>query len=207
MDASDLLSAFRVVPVVAIDDRARAVPLAETLVEAGLSVIEITLRTPGALGAIEDVARRVPEILVGAGSIRQAGQVTDVANAGARFGVSPGTTDALLDAVADCGLPFVPGAATPSEMIALCERGYTLQKFFPAEAAGGIALLKSVASPIPEARFVPTGGISYETAPDYLALGNVTAIGGSWITPARIIAAGDFERIGVLARDAALLGV
>ncbi len=207
MDASDLLSAFRVVPVVAIDDRAHAVPLAETLVEAGLSVIEITLRTPGALGAIEDVARRVPEILVGAGSIRQAGQVTDVANAGARFGVSPGTTDALLDAVADCGLPFVPGAATPSEMIALCERGYTLQKFFPAEAAGGIALLKSVASPIPEARFVPTGGISYETAPDYLALGNVTAIGGSWITPARIIAAGDFERIGVLARDAALLGV
>ncbi len=207
MDASDLLSAFRVVPVVAIDDRARAVPLAETLVEAGLSVIEITLRTPGALGAIEDVARRVPEILVGAGSIRQAGQVTDVANAGARFGVSPGTTDALLDAVADCGLPFVPGAATPSEMIALCERGYTLQKFFPAEAAGGIALLKSVASPIPEARFVPTGGISYETAPDYLALGNVTAIGGSWITPARIIAAGDFERIGALARDAALLGV
>lgn len=207
MDASDLLSAFRVVPVVAIDDRAHAVPLAETLVDAGLSVIEITLRTPGALGAIEDVARRVPEILVGAGSIRQAGQVTDVANAGARFGVSPGTTDALLDAVADCGLPFVPGAATPSEMIALCERGYTLQKFFPAEAAGGIALLKSVASPIPEARFVPTGGISYETAPDYLALGNVTAIGGSWITPARIIAAGDFERIGVLARDAALLGV
>ncbi len=207
MDASDLLSAFRVVPVVAIDDRAHAVPLAETLVEAGLSVIEITLRTPGALGAIEDVARRVPEILVGAGSIRQAGQVTDVANAGARFGVSPGTTDALLDAVADCGLPFVPGAATPSEMIALCERGYTLQKFFPAEAAGGIALLKSVASPIPEARFVPTGGISYETAPDYLALGNVTAIGGSWITPARIIAAGDFERIGALARDAALLGV
>lgn len=207
MDASDLLSAFRVVPVVAIDDRAHAVPLAETLVEAGLSVIEITLRTPGALGAIEDVARRVPEILVGAGSIRQAGQVTDVANAGARFGVSPGTTDALLDAVADCGLSFVPGAATPSEMIALCERGYTLQKFFPAEAAGGIALLKSVASPIPEARFVPTGGISYETAPDYLALGNVTAIGGSWITPARIIAAGDFERIGALARDAALLGV
>lgn len=207
MDASDLLSAFRVVPVVAIDDRAHAVPLAETLVEAGLSVIEITLRTPEALGAIEDVARRVPEILVGAGSIRQAGQVTDVANAGARFGVSPGTTDALLDAVADCGLPFVPGAATPSEMIALCERGYTLQKFFPAEAAGGIALLKSVASPIPEARFVPTGGISYETAPDYLALGNVTAIGGSWITPARIIAAGDFERIGALARDAALLGV
>ncbi len=207
MDASDLLSAFRVVPVVAIDDRAHAVPLAETLVDAGLSVIEITLRTPGALGAIEDVARRVPEILVGAGSIRQAGQVTDVANAGARFGVSPGTTDALLDAVADCGLPFVPGAATPSEMIALCERGYTLQKFFPAEAAGGIALLKSVASPIPEARFVPTGGISYETAPDYLALGNVTAIGGSWITPARIIAAGDFERIGALARDAALLGV
>lgn len=207
MDASDLLSAFRVVPVVAIDDRAHAVPLAETLVDAGLSVIEITLRTPEALGAIEDVARRVPEILVGAGSIRQAGQVTDVANAGARFGVSPGTTDALLDAVADCGLPFVPGAATPSEMIALCERGYTLQKFFPAEAAGGIALLKSVASPIPEARFVPTGGISYETAPDYLALGNVTAIGGSWITPARIIAAGDFERIGALARDAALLGV
>lgn len=207
MDASDLLSAFRVVPVVAIDDRAHAVPLAETLVEAGLSVIEITLRTPEALGAIEDVARRVPEILVGAGSIRQAGQVTDVANAGARFGVSPGTTDALLDAVADCGLPFVPGAATPSEMIALCERGYTLQKFFPAEAAGGIALLKSVASPIPEARFVPTGGISYETAPDYLALGNVTAIGGSWITPARMIAAGDFERIGALARDAALLGV
>ena len=207
MDATDLIGRFRIVPVVAIDDVERAVPLAETLLQSGIGIVEITLRTSDALAAIEAVARDVPEMLVGAGSVRQAAQVLDVANAGARFAVSPGSTETLLRAATDAGLPFVPGAVSPSEIIALLERGYRLQKFFPAEAAGGIPFLKSIASPIPEASFMPTGGISAELAGAYLALPNVSSVGGSWITPPDLLAAEDFDRIGALAADAATLGV
>lgn len=207
MDATELVSGFRIVPVVVIDDVERAVPLAETLLAAGLGIIEITLRTRDALAAIEKVASAVPDMLVGAGSIRRAEQISDVVNAGARFAVSPGSTDALLDAATNHALPFIPGAATPSEMLALLERGYTLQKFFPAEAAGGIAMLRSVASPIPEVSFMPTGGITFGSAPDYLALGNVAGVGGSWITPSSLMAKGDVDRIAELAADAAALGV
>ena len=207
MDATDLVGEFRIVPVVAIDDVERAVPLAEVLLQSGIGIIEITLRTPAALAAIEAVATNVPEMLIGAGSVRHAAQVSDVASAGARFAVSPGSTDALLCAASDSELPFIPGAVTPSEVIALLERGYRLQKFFPAEAAGGIPFLKSIASPVPEASFMPTGGISAELAIAYLALPNVSGVGGSWITPPDLLAAGDFDRIGMLAADAATLGV
>jgi 2-dehydro-3-deoxyphosphogluconate aldolase/(4S)-4-hydroxy-2-oxoglutarate aldolase len=146
-------------------------------------------------------------MLVGAGSVRRAEQFAEVRDAGADFVVSPGHTDALVNAAHDAGLPFVPGASTPSEMISLLEKGYRLQKFFPAEVAGGIGMLKSVASPIPEARFMPTGGITPDTAPQFLALPNVAAIGGSWIAPAKLVAARDFETIGRLAADAMSLGV
>ena len=207
MDATKLVGHFRVVPVVAVDDAKRAVPLAETLLSAGIGIIEITLRTRAALDAIESVSRHVPEMLVGAGSIRAAQQMTNVVNVGAKFAVSPGATDTLLGAASKHNLPFIPGATTPSEMIRLLENGYRLQKFFPAEAAGGIALLMSVASPIPEVRFMPTGGITAKLAPAYLALPNVVGVGGSWLTPANLLASGDFDRIGVLATDAARLGV
>jgi len=207
VDASDLLEPHRVVPVVVIDNADDAVALAEALVQAGMAVIEITLRTAAGLDAIAKVADAVPAMLVGAGSVRRAEQFAEVRDAGADFVVSPGHTDALVNAAHDAGLPFVPGASTPSEMISLLEKGYRLQKFFPAEVAGGIGMLKSVASPIPEARFMPTGGITPDTAPQFLALPNVAAIGGSWIAPAKLVAARDFETIGRLAADAMSLGV
>ena len=207
MDASKLLAGIKVVPVVVIDDARHAVPLAECLLEAGLEVIEVTLRTAAGAEAIERIADKVPGMIVGAGSIRTVNQLETVQKAGAKFGVSPGSTGRLLNAAKRRGLPFVPGAATPSEMMRLQQRGYTLQKFFPAEVAGGLPLLKAVASPIPEVRFVPTGGISPDNAADYLALKNVAAVGGSWITPKDLLAAGDFAAIGRLAADAAALGM
>ena len=207
MDSRLLLEPFRIVPVVVIDDADKAVTLARTFVDAGIGVIEITLRTEGALAALEAVASEVPDMLVGAGSVRQPGQFEIVAKAGAKFAVSPGSAPALLDAARDTAMPFVPGAVTPSEVLGLLERGYTLQKFFPAEAAGGIPVLKSIASPIPEASFMPTGGISASLAADYLALPNVAAVGGSWLAPAGLLAANAFDEIAVLARDAASIGV
>ncbi len=207
MDASKLLAGVRVVPVVVIDDVDKAVPLAECLLGAGLEVIEVTLRTAAGLEAIERIAAGVPGMIVGAGSIRTAEQLEAVQKAGARFGVSPGATGRLLNAAKRSGLPFVPGAISPSEMMRLLQRGYTLQKFFPAGLAGGVPFLKAVAAPIPEVRFVPTGGISEKNAPDYLALQNVAAVGGSWIVPADLLAAADFDAIGQIAADAARLGV
>ena len=207
MDASKLLAGANVVPVVVIDDAEKAVPLAECLLEAGLDVIEVTLRTAAGTEAIERIAAGVPGAIVGAGSIRTVDQLEAVQKAGAKFGVSPGATGRLLNAAKRSGLPLVPGAATPSEMMRLLQRGYTLQKFFPAELAGGVPYLKAVASPIPEVRFMPTGGIGADNAKDYLALKNVAAVGGSWITPASLLSAGDFDAIGKLAADAAKLGV
>ena len=207
MDASKLLAGATIVPVVVIDDVDKAVPLAECLVDAGLDTIEVTLRTAVALEAIERIADSVPAMIVGAGSIRAAEQVEAVVKVGAKFGVAPGATGRLLNAVNRAGLPFVPGAATPSEMMRLLQRGYTLQKFFPAELAGGIPFLKAVAAPIPEVRFMPTGGIKADTAADYLALNNVASVGGSWIAPVELLNAGDFEAIARLAADAAQLGM
>jgi len=207
MDASKLLAGATIVPVVVIDDVDKAVPLAECLIDAGLDIIEVTLRTETALEAIERIADFVPAMIVGAGSIRATEQVEAVVKAGAKFGVAPGATGRLLNTVNRAGLPFVPGAATPSEMMRLLQRGYTLQKFFPAELAGGIPFLKAVAAPIPEVRFIPTGGIKADTAADYLALKNVASVGGSWIAPVELMNAGDFEAISRLAADAAQLGM
>ena len=205
MDATELLKGFRITPVVVLDDPATAVPLAQCLLDAGIGVIEITLRTEAAIDAIRQAAEAVPEMLVGAGSIRRPEHFDAVIAAGARFAVSPGSTRALIDAATQAEFPFVPGAITPSESLVLLEQGYRLQKFFPAEAAGGIAMLKSLAAPIPEARFMPTGGIDAARAPDYLALDNVAGVGGSWIATPELIAAGDFDEIGRRARDAAQL--
>jgi 2-dehydro-3-deoxyphosphogluconate aldolase/(4S)-4-hydroxy-2-oxoglutarate aldolase len=203
---SSLLSRVPVVPVVVVDDPAHAVPVARALVAGGLPVIELTLRTPVALDAIRAIASEVPEILVGAGTIVTPGQAKEALDAGAQFLVSPGSTPSLLGAMADTGLPFLPGTATVSEVLAVLEAGYTELKFFPAEASGGAAFLKSVAAPVPAARFCPTGGITAATAASYLALPNVGCVGGSWLTPADALASGDWGRVTELARAAAALG-
>lgn len=203
--AEKLVQGMRVVPVVVIEDADVAVPLAETLLASGLQAIEVTLRTAAALDAIAAISDKVPELVLGAGSIRNAAQVTDVMNAGAKFGVSPGHSNALLDAVDAAKLPFIPGAVTPSESLALLDRGYSLQKFFPAGVAGAIPYLKAVSGPLPEVRFMPTGGISVENAPDYLALPNVACIGGSWMVPATTLQEQDFKTIATLAKAAAAL--
>lgn len=203
MELSQVLGEARIVPVVVIDDASHAVPLAETLLAAGIGVVEITLRTAAALDAIENLARNIPDILVGAGSVRDVEQMSRADNAGARFTVSPGATAKLISAASRLKIPFIPGAMTPSEMLALLEQGFALQKFFPAEASGGIDLLRAIAGPLPEIQFMPTGGISVDLAEDYLALPNVIAIGGSWITPPALINAGDFEQIGRIAAQVA----
>lgn len=203
--ADQLLLGVRVVPVVVIDDADAAVPLAETLLASGLRAIEVTLRTAAALDAIAAIAADVPDMLTGAGSVRNADQLADVLKAGAAFGVSPGHSSRLLDAVDAARLPFIPGAMTPSESLALFERGYALQKFFPAGAAGGLPYLKALSGPLPEICFMPTGGIDVDNASAYLALPNVSCIGGSWIVPVETLRAGDFETIARLARAASKL--
>ncbi len=207
MDTTNLFTGVRIVPVVVIDDVEIAIPLAESLLDGGLNVIEVTLRTEAGLASIERIASKVPSMIVGAGSIRSLAHLDAVIEAGAKFGVSPGSTDGLLEAASAAGFPFIPGAITPSEMMHLLQQGYRLQKFFPAEPAGGCAKLKAVSAPLPEISFMPTGGISAATASDYLALDNVRAIGGSWITPPDLLRAGNFSAISRLAKDAASLGL
>ena len=176
---NSLLNRVPVIPVVVVDDLDHAVPIAQALVAGGLPVIELTLRTPVALDAIERIANEVPEIYLGAGTIVDPGQAKQAAAAGAQFLVSPGSTRTILNAMTDTGLPHLPGVATVSEIMTALEAGYTELKFFPAEAAGGAPYLKSVSSPIPAARFCPTGGISTGNAAQYLALPNVGCVGGS----------------------------
>ncbi|MFE1440796.1 bifunctional 4-hydroxy-2-oxoglutarate aldolase/2-dehydro-3-deoxy-phosphogluconate aldolase [Streptomyces sp. NPDC058739] len=192
-----------VLPVVVVDDVADAVPLARALVAGGLPAIEVTLRTPQAPEAIRAIAEEVPEAVVGAGTVLAPGQVMASVAAGARFLVSPGWTDALLTAMRGSGLPFLPGVSTASEVVALLERGVREMKFFPAQAAGGTAYLRSLSGPLPQARFCPTGGIGPALAPDYLALPNVGCVGGSWMLPTDAVAARDWPRIERLAREAA----
>jgi 2-dehydro-3-deoxyphosphogluconate aldolase / (4S)-4-hydroxy-2-oxoglutarate aldolase len=203
--SESVLDVVPVMPVVVVEDVAAAVPLARALVAGGLPAVELTLRTPAALDAIRSIADEVPEILVGAGTVLSAGQAKQAADAGACFLVSPGTTPGLLSGMADTGLPFLPGTATVSEVLTVLEAGLTEMKFFPAEASGGVAFLKSVAGPVPDARFCPTGGITADTAPAYLGLPNVGCVGGTWITPADAVAAGDWPRVEALARAAAAL--
>ncbi|MET9787715.1 bifunctional 4-hydroxy-2-oxoglutarate aldolase/2-dehydro-3-deoxy-phosphogluconate aldolase [Streptomyces canus] len=201
--APSLLDLAPVVPVVVLEDASDAVPLARALVAGGLPAIEVTLRTPVALDAIRAIAGEVPEAVVGAGTVITPDQVTETVAAGARFLVSPGWTDVLLEAMQASGVPFLPGVSTTSEVVALLERGVTEMKFFPAEAAGGTAYLKSLAGPLPQARFCPTGGIGPENAPEYLSLPNVGCVGGTWMLPADAIAARDWGRVETLAREAA----
>ncbi|MFD7693251.1 bifunctional 4-hydroxy-2-oxoglutarate aldolase/2-dehydro-3-deoxy-phosphogluconate aldolase [Streptomyces sp. NPDC059805] len=203
---TSVLDLAPVVPVVVVDDPSDAVPLARALVAGGLRAIEVTLRTPVALDAIRAVADAVPDAVVGAGTVLTPEQVTRSVEAGARFLVSPGWTDALLDAMRASGVPYLPGVSTASEVVALLERGVRELKFFPAEAAGGTAYLRSLYGPLPQVRFCPTGGIGPDSAPDYLALPNVACVGGSWMLPADAVAARDWGRVEALAREAAGLG-
>ena len=192
----------RVVPVVVISEVAHALPLAEALLEGGIDVIEITLRSADALAAIEAVARALPAMRVGAGTVTRAAEVAQVQRAGARFALSPGATPTLLAAVREAGLPFVPGVATAGEAMAARDAGFTLLKCFPAAPLGGVELLKAWAGPLPDLRFCPTGGVSAADLARYLALPNVAMVGGSWLTPASAVQARDWARIARLAREA-----
>jgi 2-dehydro-3-deoxyphosphogluconate aldolase/(4S)-4-hydroxy-2-oxoglutarate aldolase len=202
---ASVLDLAPVLPVVVVDDAADAVPLARALVAGGLPAIEVTLRTPAALESIRAIAGAVPDAVVGAGTVLTPGQVAESVAAGARFLVSPGWTDVLLEAMRGSGVPFLPGVSTATEVVALLERGVREMKFFPAQAAGGTAYLRSLAGPLPQVRFCPTGGIGPDTAPDYLALPNVGCVGGSWMLPADAVAARDWGRVELLAREAARL--
>lgn len=204
-DLGALLARTPVVPVLAVESVETALTLARALAAGGLSVLEITLRTPAALDAIAAIADAPLEVVVGAGTILTPEAFEAAARAGARFVVSPGATPALLDAAAASPVPFLPGAATASEVMALLERGHRFLKFFPAEPAGGLAYLKALAAPLPGARFCPTGGIDAKSAPRYLALPNVVCVGGSWVAPEEAVAARDWPRITGLARAAAAL--
>lgn len=201
-----LLAGQPVIPVLKIDRVADAVPLARALAKGGLRVIEVTLRTADALDAIRVVAAEVPEAVVGAGTILNAGQFDQAAKAGSRFIVSPGASDDVYRAARGSDVPLLPGAITPSEIMKAADEGLSFLKFFPAEQAGGAAFLKSLASPFAGMRFCPTGGITAKTAGDYLSLPNVVCVGGSWVAPDDAVKAGDWERIERLSHDATTLG-
>ena len=192
----------RVVPVIVITDVAQAVPLAQALLDGGIDVMEITLRHSAGLAAIEAVARQVPLMQVGAGTVTRAEDMQRVHSAGARFALSPGNSDALVQAALDCRLPFIPGVMTPSEVMRAREQGFGLMKLFPASQAGGIGMLKALAGPLGDVQFCPTGGITTENMNDYLQLPNVAMVGGSWLTPAEALARGDWALITRLAKQA-----
>ena len=194
-----------VIPVIVIDDLEQAVPLARALVDGGLPVLEVTLRTDAGLAAIERIARRVPDAVVGVGTVTRADELHAAIDAGARFGVSPGLTPGLADAVRASGLPFLPGCMTPSEVMAAVSYGFDALKLFPAQQAGGVGMLKALAGPFPGLLFCPTGGVSAANAAEFLALPNVGCVGGSWVTPKDAVAAGDWARIRSLAAQAAAL--
>ncbi|MGR3271121.1 bifunctional 4-hydroxy-2-oxoglutarate aldolase/2-dehydro-3-deoxy-phosphogluconate aldolase [Thalassococcus profundi] len=193
-----------VIPVLVIDDASSARALAEALVAGGLPALEVTLRTPAALEAISEMSK-VEGGTVGAGTLLTPQDVQNAVAAGAKFGVSPGATDTILTACEEADLPLLPGAATASEAMRLLERGYSVQKFFPAEANGGAPALKAIGAPIPQVRFCPTGGVSLKNAGDYLGLSNTLCVGGSWVAPKDLVAKGDWKAIEELAAEAAAL--
>ena len=202
--AAEICRLAPVVPVLVIDDLAHARKLAEALVAGGLPALEVTLRSPAALDAIRAMAE-VPGGMVGAGTLLTPADVKAAKAAGATFGVAPGATDRILDACAEWDLPLLPGAATATEIMVLLEKGYTVQKFFPAEQSGGAAFLKSIGAPIPQVRFCPTGGVSLKNARDYLSLANILCVGGSWVAPREAMLRGDWAAITTLAAEAAAL--
>jgi len=202
--AREICELAPIVPVLVVHDPAHAQPLARALVKGGLPALEVTLRTDAALEVIAEMAK-VEGGVVGAGTLLTPADVAAAKAAGARFGVSPGATDRLLDACEDAELPTLPGAATASEAMRLLERGYDMLKFFPAEASGGAPALKSLASPLPQIKFCPTGGVNPDNAQSYLSLPNVVCAGGSWVAPDKLVQAGDWDAITELARAAAAL--
>jgi 2-dehydro-3-deoxyphosphogluconate aldolase/(4S)-4-hydroxy-2-oxoglutarate aldolase len=202
---ADLLDLSPVIPVVVVDEVEQAVPLARALLRGGIPVIELTLRSGAALAAIEAVASEVDGIVVGAGTVVTPEQVQQVQDAGAQFLVTPASPPRLLAAALDSGLPLLAGAGTLTEMLTLAEAGLEALKFFPAEASGGRPYLSAVAGPCPQLRFCPTGGITPQTAADWLALPNVGCVGGSWLTPKDVLARGDWDRVEQLAAEAVAL--
>ena len=205
MHSLDLANHGPVIPVIVLDRIEDAVPMAQALVAGGVRVLEVTLRTPVALRCMEAIARAVPEAIVGAGTVRSAADAQAAKNAGCRFAVSPGYSQTIGDACRQLELPLLPGVATASEVMAANADGYFFLKFFPASAAGGMAMLKAFAGPFGDVHFCPTGGITLASAPQFLALPNVKVCGGSWLTPADAVAAGDWGRITELAREATAL--
>lgn len=205
MTLRTILATSPVIPVITIRDIAHAVPLARALVAGGLRVLEVTLRTPQGLPAIEAMRRAVPDAIVGVGTLIEPAQFAQADAAGVQFGVSPGLTPALIAAAGTVSWPLLPGIMTPSELIAARAAGFDTCKLFPAQQAGGIGMLKALHAVFPDCVFCPTGGISRQTAPDFLALPNVACVGGSWVVPDDALASGDWSRIEALARDAATL--
>ena len=204
-DPTPLIANVPVIPVLTIERVVDAIPLARALAAGGLTVIEVTLRTKAALEAIKAIAAEVPACVVGAGTVTDPAHIDIVVAMGAKYLVSPGTPADLADALAAASVPALPGCATVSEAMALGRRGFKVLKFFPAEASGGMSWLKSVAAPLPDLTFCPTGGIDMKNAGAYLACPNVRAVGGSWVAPKDAIASGDFARVTALAREAAAL--
>ncbi|MGQ3300646.1 bifunctional 4-hydroxy-2-oxoglutarate aldolase/2-dehydro-3-deoxy-phosphogluconate aldolase [Reyranella sp.] len=204
-DIAAIAARAPVIPVLTIETPDTAVPLARALVRGGLPVLEITLRTRAALEALRTIVDEVPEAIVGAGTVLNPTQLDQVQQAGARFAVSPGCTDMLARAARSCGLPFLPGVQTVSEAMALAEQGFGILKLFPADAAGGLTWIKAVGAPLSGLRFCPTGGITAETAPAYLALPNVVCVGGSWVAPRVAVATGDWQSVERLAAAASTL--
>ena len=206
-DAASILHVSPVIPVVTIDDPRHAVPIARALADGGVRIIELTLRTESALMSLKRMADEVPDILVGAGTVLTPAQADAAIHAGAQFLVSPGITKTLLDHLLTTGVPFLPGVATIGEVMGVLERGLTAMKFFPAGPAGGPDYLAAVGAPIPQVQFCPTGGISLDSAPGYLALPNVSCVGGSWLTPKTAVDNNDWEQITKLAREASGLSL
>jgi 2-dehydro-3-deoxyphosphogluconate aldolase/(4S)-4-hydroxy-2-oxoglutarate aldolase len=195
----------RVVPVIVISHVEQAVPMAHALLEGGIDVMEITLRHSAGLAAIEAVAKQVPQMQVGAGTLTRAAEMQQVKDAGARFALSPGMSEALVQAAIDCQLPFMPGVMTPSEVMQARDLGFGLMKLFPAAQAGGLGMLKALSGPLGDVRFCPTGGVTPENMTEFLKLPNVAMVGGSWLTPADAVAQGDWVRITRLAQEALAL--
>ncbi|MFC0253077.1 bifunctional 4-hydroxy-2-oxoglutarate aldolase/2-dehydro-3-deoxy-phosphogluconate aldolase [Massilia consociata] len=204
MSLLEIMRSASVIPVIAIDDPAHAVPLAKALVAGGIRVLEVTLRTEHGLQAIRDMSS-VEGAIVGVGTLTQPHEFEAARDAGAVFGVSPGLTAAMIEAAKKSGLPLLPGVMTPSEVMAAREHGFKQLKLFPAVPAGGVGMLNAIAGPLPDVTFCPTGGISIETAPKFLACKNVACVGGSWLTPKDLIAAGQWDQITELAKAAAAL--
>jgi 2-dehydro-3-deoxyphosphogluconate aldolase/(4S)-4-hydroxy-2-oxoglutarate aldolase len=206
MNIRTILAQAPVVPVITIMKLEHAVPLAQALTRGGLRVLEVTLRTPVALAAIEAMRKAVPEAIVGAGTLTRPQDFVDAEQAGSQFGVSPGLTQELVQAAKLVSYPLLPGTMTPSEVMAARALGFTALKLFPAQQAGGVGMLKALFAPLPDVVFCPTGGITLESAPSFLALPNVACVGGSWVAPLDLMDAGKWQRIEELAREAAGLG-